>query len=326
MSRKGHAIGNRLGISKDWLSHFSSFKYSNNLKKSFFIQQWLINSLEKLSIWFLSMRLIQKKNLMDIHVLICYFNGSDPKVHKVFFKSFLQNNWYWSPVGVGFLRVPYSPKNAHRDKNVKKLKLKFMLNRYKKILAYRQFFLRILEFYLEDQLKKILSSNVRIRFYNILDYYNIYESNILSAYMALLVKLFPKDQKNMYKGVKTHIFYMVLGVIRKNSFLISKTFAIGLQKYKRSEKVINLFFKILREAFYLIPLKSESGKILRAEYLKIQIAGKINGQMRAVKKIYSFSYYKGKQVPIQTLNIPVDYSLAESYTFAGVLGIKVWIC
>ena len=69
-----------------------------------------------------------------------------------------------------------------------------MLNRYKKILAYRQFFLRILEFYLEDQLKKILSSNVRIRFYNILDYYNIYESNILSAYMALLVKLFPKSE------------------------------------------------------------------------------------------------------------------------------------
>ena len=217
--------------------------------------------------------------------------------------KFFLNNWYWSPVSVGFLRVPYSPKNAHRDKNIKKLKLKFILTRYRKVLAYRQFFLRILEFYLEDKLKNILNNSVRIRFYNVLDYYNIYETNILSAYMSLLVKLFPKDQKN-----------------------IGKTFAIGLQKYKRSEKVINLFFKILREVFYLIPLKSENGKVLRAEYLKIQIAGKINGQMRAVKKIYSFSYYKGKQVPIQTLNIPVDYSLAESYTFAGVLGIKVWIC
>jgi ribosomal protein S3 len=47
--------------------------------------------------------------------------------------------------------------------------------------------------------------------------------------------------------------------------------------------------------------------------------------MRAVKKVYSFSHYKGKQVPVQTLNLPIDYSLTEAYTFAGVLGIKVWI-
>ena len=101
MSRKGHAIGNRLGISKDWLSHYSSFKYSNNLKKSFFIQQWLINSLEKLSIWFLSMRIIQKKNLTDIHVLICYFNGNAPKVHKVFFKSLIYDSAIWIPEAAG---------------------------------------------------------------------------------------------------------------------------------------------------------------------------------------------------------------------------------
>jgi len=127
----------------------------------------------------------------------------------------------------------------------------------------------------------------------------------------------------MYRNIKTHLFYLVLGVLRKNSFLISKTFAIGLQKYKRSGKVMKLFFKILREVFYLIPLKSDSGYILRAEFLKIQISGKIDGQMRAVKKIYSFSFIDARQVPIQTLNIPVDYSLTESYTFAGVLGIKV---
>lgn len=326
MSRKGNAIGNRLGISKDWKLHFGNFKVGNNLKKSFFIQQWLINNLEKLSIWFLSMRLVQKKNLTDIHILVCYFSGHAPKVHKVFFKAFLQEDWYWEPVKIGFLKVPRSPKKKYRDKNYKLLKVKYIFNRYKKILAYRQFFLKILEFYLEDNLKIILNSPIRVRLYNVLDYYNIHESNILTMYMSILVKLFPKDQRSMYQGIKTHIFYIILGVLRKNSFLISKTFAIGLQKYKRSDKVTSLFFKILREIFYLIPLKSKSGETLRAEYLKIQISGKINGQMRAIKKVYSFSYYKGKQVPVQTLNVPVDYSLSEAYTFAGVLGIKVWIC
>lgn len=101
MSRKGHAIGNRLGISKDWVSHFGSFKYGENLKKSFFIQQWLINTLEKLSIWFLSMRVVQKKNLTDIHVLVCYFSGSEPRINKVFFFFFftgelvLESSRYW---------------------------------------------------------------------------------------------------------------------------------------------------------------------------------------------------------------------------------------
>jgi|TARA_Y100000296_G_C5180058_1_gene263643 hypothetical protein len=269
------------------------------------------------------MRLVQKKNLTDIHVLICYFNGSEPRINKVFFLSFLQENWYWNPVGIGFFKVPYSPRSPYRDKNVKLMKLKFILKRYKKILAYRQFFLKILEFYLEDKLKRIVGNVVRIRLYNILDYYNIYETNIFTTYMTVFVKLFPKEQKNLYRGIKTHIFYMVLGVLRKNSFLIAKTFSIGLEKYKRSGKVLNLFFKILREIFYLVPLKSRLGDVMRAEYLKIQISGKVNGQMRAVKKIYSFSYYKGKQVPIQTLKTPVDYSLTEAYTFAGVLGIKV---
>jgi hypothetical protein len=269
------------------------------------------------------MRVVQKKNLTDIHVLVCYFSGSEPRINKVFFFSFLQENWYWNPVGIGFFRVPYAPKDAFREKNIKLLKLKFILNRYKKVLAYRQFFLRILEFYLEDKLKNVIKTPVRIRIYNILDYYNVYETNVLTTYMSVFIKLFPREQKNLYNGIKTHIFYIVLGVLRKNSFLIAKTFAIGLEKYKRSGKILKLFFKILREIFYLVPLKSKKGENLRAEYLKIQIKGKINGQMRAVKKIYSFSYYKGKQVPMQTLSKSVDYSLAESYTFAGVLGIKV---
>jgi hypothetical protein len=161
--------------------------------------------------------------------------------------------------------------------------------------------------------------------YNILDYYKIYETNILSNYLIILIKLYPKEQRNLYSGVKTNIFYLILGVLRKNSFLIAKTFSLGLERYKRSGKILKLYFKILREVFYVVPWKSKLGQVLRADYLKIQISGKINGQMRAVKKVYSFSHYKGKQVPVQTLNLPIDYSLTEAYTFAGVLGIKVWI-
>lgn len=326
MSRKGHAIGNRLGISKDWVSHFGSFKVGENIKKSFFIRQWLINMLSKLSVWFLSMRIIQRKNFMDIHILICYLNSVEPKIHNNYFLQHVVENWYWKPVTVGFLKVPYAPENKYRTRQLARLRFKFLQNKYRKFSSYQKFFIKVLEFYLEDKLKDVVKVPVKIRLYNIIDYYNVYDFNMITTYVIVIMKLFPREQRKLFSSIKTSIFYLTLGIIRKNSFLIAKVFALGLQRYKRPGELLNFFFKIIREVFYLIPLKSETEEVIRGEYLKIQISGKISGRMRAVKKIYSFSHYKGKQVPIQTLNKDVSYSLSEAYTYAGVLGIKVWIC
>jgi hypothetical protein len=50
--------------------------------------------LSKLSVWFLSMRIIQRKNFMDIHILICYLNSVEPKIHNNYFLQHVVENWY----------------------------------------------------------------------------------------------------------------------------------------------------------------------------------------------------------------------------------------
>jgi hypothetical protein len=269
------------------------------------------------------MRIIQRKNFMDVHILICYLNSAEPRIYNNYFLQYVVENWYWKPVTVGFLKVPYAPESPYRSRQLARLRFKFLQNKYRKFSNYQKFFIKVLEFYLEDKLKSLIKVPVKIRLYNIIDYYNVYEFNMITTYVTVIMKLFPREQRKLFSTIKTSIFYITLGIIRKNSFLIAKVFALGLERYKRPGELLNFFFKIIREVFYLIPLKSESGDILRGEYLKIQISGKISGRMRAVKKIYSFSHYKGKQVPIQTLSKNVSYSLAEAYTYAGVLGIKV---
>ena len=50
MSRKGNAIGNRLGISKEWITQYGFWRQDEQFKKSFFIQKIITNYLEKFSI------------------------------------------------------------------------------------------------------------------------------------------------------------------------------------------------------------------------------------------------------------------------------------
>lgn len=269
------------------------------------------------------MRIIQRKNFMDVHILICYLNSSEPRIQNSYFVQQIKENWYWKPVTVGFLKVPYAPTSPTTARKLIRLKYRFLKNKYKKYSNYQKFFIKFLELYLEEKLYSLIKSPVKIRLYNIIDYYNVYEFNMITTYVLVIMRLFPREQRKLFSAIKTSVFYLTLGIIRKNSFLIAKVFALGLERYKRPGELLNFYFKIIREIFYLIPLKSEDGEILRSEYLKVQVSGKVGGQMRAVKKIYSFSHYKGKQVPIQTLSRDVSYSLSEAYTYAGVLGIKV---
>jgi hypothetical protein len=50
MSRKGNALGNRLGLSKDWISQFGFTQQGENVKNFIFIRQLIINFLEKFHI------------------------------------------------------------------------------------------------------------------------------------------------------------------------------------------------------------------------------------------------------------------------------------
>jgi small subunit ribosomal protein S3 len=59
----------------------------------------------------------------------------------------------------------------------------------------------------------------------------------------------------------------------------------------------------------------------RAEGIKIQISGRLNGAEMARSEMY-----KEGRTPLHTLRADIDYALAEALTKTGLLGIKVWIC
>ena len=59
---------------------------------------------------------------------------------------------------------------------------------------------------------------------------------------------------------------------------------------------------------------------MNAEWIKIQISGRLNGAEMA----RSESYKEGR-IPLSTFRADIDYALVEAHTTYGRLGIKVWI-
>ena len=47
--------------------------------------------------------------------------------------------------------------------------------------------------------------------------------------------------------------------------------------------------------------------------------------MRAIKKIFNFNDVVARDIPAQTLNKNIEFSLINVITRAGVLGFKIWI-
>jgi small subunit ribosomal protein S3 len=60
---------------------------------------------------------------------------------------------------------------------------------------------------------------------------------------------------------------------------------------------------------------------MRAEGIKIQCSGRLNGAEMARSEMY-----KEGRTPLHTLRADIDYALSEALTKTGLLGIKVWIC
>ncbi|MGV6829377.1 MAG: 30S ribosomal protein S3 [Flavobacteriales bacterium] len=59
---------------------------------------------------------------------------------------------------------------------------------------------------------------------------------------------------------------------------------------------------------------------MNAEGIKVQISGRLNGAEMARSESY-----KDGRIPLSTFRADIDYSLVESHTTYGRLGVKVWI-
>jgi small subunit ribosomal protein S3 len=59
---------------------------------------------------------------------------------------------------------------------------------------------------------------------------------------------------------------------------------------------------------------------LRAEGIKVMVAGRLNGA-----EIARTEWYREGRVPLHTLRADIDYGFAEAHTTYGIIGVKVWI-
>jgi small subunit ribosomal protein S3 len=59
---------------------------------------------------------------------------------------------------------------------------------------------------------------------------------------------------------------------------------------------------------------------LRAEGIKVMVAGRLNGA-----EIARTEWYREGRVPLHTLRADIDYGVAQAHTTYGVIGVKVWI-
>ncbi len=59
---------------------------------------------------------------------------------------------------------------------------------------------------------------------------------------------------------------------------------------------------------------------MKAEGIKVQIAGRLNGAEMARTETY-----KDGRIPLSTFRADIDYALEEAHTTYGRIGVKVWI-
>ena len=112
---------------------------------------------------------------------------------------------------------------------------------------------------------------------------------------------------------KEIINILVITFKKKNSVrLLTEFLAFQFSIIKRHTS----FLRFLKQSLKLLLQSNFSG----LKGLKIHFKGRINGVPRSSMKGMSFG-----NIPVNTLNLPIKYFKATSYTLNGTLGIKVWL-
>ena len=70
-----------------------------------------------------------------------------------------------------------------------------------------------------------------------------------------------------------------------------------------------------------IKMPNASTNRARAEGIKVQVSGRLNGA-----EIARSEMFKEGRTPLHTLRADIDYAQVEAHTKVGVIGVKVWIC
>lgn len=126
-------------------------------------------------------------------------------------------------------------------------------------IGYRFLFLKILVIYLENYIYNYIKYFIKIYIYNIIDYYSLIDENLILLYLDIFINLYKKDYRSFGYNIKIVLFYLCLGIIRLNSYLIVKIFLLEMCKYRCIGRLFKFFFKIICEVFNIMFLVNKNG-------------------------------------------------------------------
>lgn len=205
--------------------------------------------------------------------------------------------------------------------NKKRLKKKRVLN----VLKKKKFF-----FFSKIKRKKVCKN---IKFINkLLSSLNLFfkkKYNIHIIFQVLNKSLsfrLPNKEAFHFRKIITKLrFYS-----RSNFFFESINILLLFIKKKSMVKLLSNFISaklsiLKKHNFFLTFIKRSLLLLLKSKYslvkgLKIRINGRFNGAARSKTRVFQIN-----KIPLQTLDVNVQYHQSISYTINGTFGVKLWV-
>lgn len=150
--------------------------------------------------------------------------------------------------------------------------------------------------------------------------FKIKSQNLNEKYKNNLEAIFQKRIEKLRKFKNNAIFKellfitLIATVEETSSKLLAEFIAVQFQKIKKRHG----FFLSILKATLLQLIKSKLSKITG---IKLTIKGRFNGALRANQKIIQIG-----SIPLQSVNIKINFSHSVAFTKNGTFGIKLWIC
>lgn len=292
MSKKVHPLGIRLGVFKTWTNNYYLVDVPQHLKKQLFVQNYIYSKLKKLGIKIVDVNLYQHAGKLQIQLGI-YVSPSDINIYitnllyKKYFKKLLCSN------------VTVTRRRS--------LAQRFVLKYGGLIKKFYFLVLILINIELEKKLTKILKQPVKITMKN--TYFLNYSKGLRSVKRKLVKKMYyyRRNKKTFYKFVDV----VNVATSLPSSYLFAQAIVSRMEVVKKHFGFFNLFKNTLNNMILVKPLLLG---------VKVEIAGKVNGKLRARKQVFQF----GLQIPSQRFSAKIDYSFLEAHTYTGIFGIKVW--
>lgn len=145
---------------------------------------------------------------------------------------------------------------------------------------------------------------------------NLKDKTIVKSFKSRLLKKYKRE--SFYKqGILLYSLFLKKQ-ISGMSYLFSNFISQFLKKLHRTSKS-NRFLFFIKDILKLLKENAVSKKTLKG--IKVQIKGRFRGISRTKKILY-----KEGQMPLQTIDSLISYSVQHVNTTYGVFSVKVWVC